>query len=268
MSSIIESYTDADLTRADVVLFSSGCWLNSSCINYAYRRIEEELENELKGTLGDDSEALTKGLSVLQSILMMDPSVVSFLVTYCSEDEEFEDLSNGIEICKRSWILLPVNNNDSAVNNMNASHWSLLACHVSSGSLFHFDSCQPSNNLAAKRVATNLYRLLKRREEPVVINVKTAPQQSNGNDCGVYAILVAKRIAQLVLSTCAFAGGDGGSSGGSSHVCPLVEDEGARLASGVKEWVTVDAVRQFRAEISSSIEARAKERAQGGGGKK
>lgn len=257
---VIDSFRDADLTRADLMLFSGGCWLNSSCINYAYRRIEEELENELRQS-SEDAEMNAKRLSTLQSILMMDPSVVSFLVLQCTEDDEFEEFYNGIEVYNRSWILLPVNNNESFESNESASHWSLLACHVSSGTLLHFDSSRLANNEAAKRVAKNLYRLLKRKDAPKVINVASAPQQTNGYDCGIYVILASKRIAQLILSATLHVPSVAATpSQMTTTDCTLVENNGELLARGVREWLTVDKVRQFRIDIVNLVEEKAKER--------
>ena len=140
MAEIIHSLLDANIYSRDLILFRSKCWLNDSCINYCFRRLEL--------------------MKTPKSILLMDPSVVSFLVIQCSSDEDYDELFVGINISSLEWIFVPVNNADSF--GTPSSHWSLLLLHVSTGKLFHFDSCGLSNNDAAIFTAEKLYLLLKR----------------------------------------------------------------------------------------------------------
>ena len=140
MSEIIASLLDADIYNRDLVLFKSKSWLNDSCINYCFRRLELQIESK--------------------SMLLMDPSVVSFLIIQCTSDEDYDELSISIDSSSLEWLFAPVNNADSF--DTPSSHWSLLLLHISSGKLYHFDSCGSSNHDAAILTAEKLYFLLKR----------------------------------------------------------------------------------------------------------
>lgn len=140
MSGILTSLLDANIYGNDLALFRPGNWLNDSCINYCFRRLEQEIQQK--------------------SILFMDPSVVSFLLIQCTTAEEYCELSLGVQIMERTWVFIPVNNSDTF--DTPSSHWSLLVLHVSSGKSFHFDSCGMSNNRAAQFTAVKFFALIDR----------------------------------------------------------------------------------------------------------
>ena len=140
MSTLLASLLDANIYGDDLALFRPTNWLNDSCINYCFRRLEQQIQNN--------------------SILFMDPSVVYFLLIQCTTTEEHCELSLGIRIMERTWVFIPVNNSDTF--DTPSSHWSLLVLHVSSGELFHFDSCGMSNNHAAQFTAVKLFALIER----------------------------------------------------------------------------------------------------------
>lgn len=140
MSRILANLLDANIYAYDLSLFRPGNWLNDSCINYCFRRLELQILNN--------------------SILLMDPSVVSFLLIQCTTAEEYSELSLGIKIMERTWIFVPVNNSDAF--DTPSSHWSLLLLHVSSGKFLHFDSCGTSNYRAAQTTATKMSSLIGR----------------------------------------------------------------------------------------------------------
>ena len=138
MNTLITTLLDADIYGRDLNLFLSRNWLNDSCINYCLRRFEIQLSD--------------------QSILLMDPSVVSFLRIQCDDEDEYAELALGQQASLRKWIFIPVNNSESFVNV--STHWSLLLLHTASSRLFHFDSCGTSNKSAAESTSIKLFKLM------------------------------------------------------------------------------------------------------------
>eukprot|EP00965_Chrysotila_dentata_P041400 1373024-Pleurochrysis_carterae.AAC.2 len=76
------------------------------------------------------------------------------------------------------------------------SHWSLL-CYRN-GCFEHYDSHREQNAFRAKEVARCLGPLLGTSTTPKVVQM-AAPQQSNGYDCGMYVLAIAKKLCSLLL---------------------------------------------------------------------
>eukprot|EP01041_Mallomonas_annulata_P002027 gene2027-3943_t len=177
MDSPLINYNDAVLYRKDHMFFKDGMWLNDQCINLCFRWLEYSKFKELT------------------TVLFMDPAVVSFMKLQCEDESEYSALSRDLKLESRDILLLPINDNNSFMSSSN--HWSLLMVIRSSGILIHFDSSGTYNQQAALSTAASIYTLLGRSEQPTVLNAKT-PQQSNGYDCGMYAILCAYYLADFI----------------------------------------------------------------------
>ena len=138
--SLVLSYDEANLYDDDVRLFSDKQWLNDSCINYCFKRISRQLNN--------------------LAILLMDPSVVSFLVLQCDDDDEYDSLAEGITLDSREWLLVPINDNGSFLSQ--STHWSLLVLHIASSTYIHYDSNSQYNYASSVRTSRKIDRLLTR----------------------------------------------------------------------------------------------------------
>jgi Ulp1 family protease len=138
MAALITTLLDADIYESDLDLFRGKSWLNDSCINYCLRQLELRISN--------------------RNILLMNPSVVSFLMIQCDEEDDYRELATGIEINTREWIFVPVNNSDSFFTV--STHWSLLLVQTKTGKSYHFDSCGMHNNTAAQLTAEKIFVLL------------------------------------------------------------------------------------------------------------
>ena len=134
----ILSLLDADIYDRDLELFHPPNWLNDRCINYCFRRIAHKFT----------------------SIILMDPSVVSFLRIQCEDNEEFAELAEGIELHSKTWLLIPINDSDSFESS--STHWSLLLVHIPSCRIFHYDSSEFYNRSAAEGTSKQVYKLLKK----------------------------------------------------------------------------------------------------------
>ena len=142
MSDLLLSFKDINIYSRDLSLFYDGQWLNDTCINFCLAKKADELKND--------------------SILFMDPSVVSFMTFQVDDEEEMQELADGLNLLAKTWMLIPVN--DCSSLGGSSSHWSLLACHIESGYLAHFDSSRQYNLQSAKNIAAKLALLLKRYE--------------------------------------------------------------------------------------------------------
>ncbi len=90
----------------DAMLLEPPGWLNDSCILHLFLRMKHEI-------LGDNP-----------SVLLMDPTVISFLRLQCDTEEERKELAEGLALRERSTLLVPVSNMESFSGG--SSHWSLL----------------------------------------------------------------------------------------------------------------------------------------------
>jgi hypothetical protein len=135
---LLVSYQDVNIYDRDARLFNDGEWLNDTCISFCFRCLEQELK----------------------AFKLVDPSIVSFLRLQVEDEDEFEELAQGLKVTKYEWLVLPINDNSSFSSA--STHWSLMLCHISSGSVFALDSCNGYNNGSARSLLPKLSRLLKR----------------------------------------------------------------------------------------------------------
>ena len=157
---LLVSYKDADVYDRDAVLFKNKNWLNDSCINFCLRRMEISTDR----------------------LLLMDPSVVSFLRLQCSDEDEYEEIRQGkysissfffqycrnpisatsltgTRIASKEWVFVPINDNESFQSS--STHWSSLILHIPSQKFWHYDSCHQQNYASAMAVMAKLCILLR-----------------------------------------------------------------------------------------------------------
>eukprot|EP00903_Cladosiphon_okamuranus_P006735 g6570.t2 len=199
------NYHDAVIYDTDVGLFGDGGWLNDSCINWFFRVLEHEV------------------FPGRQELLFMDPAVVSCMMNQCDDEEELVDLGRGLDLGSRSMVFVPVNNATGPLSR--GSHWSLLVFERETGQrgaagnndnnggsisgrqrFRHFDSSEGSNRTPAELTAAKFSQMLGKSvvgggdSSSRVEHVRDAPQQSNGFDCGMYTVLLARRLASTAAA--------------------------------------------------------------------
>ena len=110
----------------------------------------------------------------------------------------------------------------------------------------HFDSAGGRNDAAAARLAKTLAdALMDEKKSPAATFASGrsgAPRQTNGYDCGVFALATARAARRLVARE-----GAGGATA-------------SRLAACVAREVTQSAAAEFRGELLRTIRALAEER--------
>lgn len=145
---LVLSYFDVDVYERDLKLFENRNWLNDTCINYCFKRL-------LNSKSSDVVDMIMK-----ENVLLLDPSLVSFLRLQCEEDDEFEDLRMSLELDNKLWVFIPINDNQSFESS--SSHWSSLLCHVDSHQMLYYDSVENNPNLAsANNFIEKFARLMK-----------------------------------------------------------------------------------------------------------
>lgn len=171
-SSLLFTIEDADVYDRDLQLFCHGAWLNDTCINFAFKCIDNPH----------------------QAIKLIDPAVASFLRLQVEDEDEYEDLRRGLAIDKLTWLFLPINDNSDFGGS--STHWSLLICHIPTGGVYTLDSSQNYNLSSTKSILKKLSTLLVQPLLPLVSI--PCPSQQNGYDCGIYVVEFAEKIVALI----------------------------------------------------------------------
>lgn len=177
---LILNYHDAVLYESDKeILESPTAWLNDACIHFYLTILQQQFP----------------------SVKFMDPSVITFLMHQC-DDEDLDDFSSGFDKdCDLYFI--PVNdehgNTTSWQQEGSGSHWSLLivipgTTTTSSIRYAHLDSVSGSNARVAQAVAAVMGKVLGDRGAVSVIEVCT-PQQLNAYACGLHLLHAAHTLA-------------------------------------------------------------------------
>jgi hypothetical protein len=118
--------------------------------------------------------------------------------TQCQDEEDHDNIEKGLSVRTREWVMTIITNNLD--QDSQSSHWSLFVCNIITGDTFHFDSSSPYNSAAASHTKAQFEKHIKRPlKRPVNV---PCPQQINGFDCGVYALVFAEKIFDLITSGC------------------------------------------------------------------
>lgn len=138
---LLLDYHDVCVYDRDLDLFSDGCWLNDTCINFCFRYFEFEV------------------LVENTNVLFIDPAVVSFVKLQNLDEDDILQVVRSLSIHSRDLLLIPCN--DNASFHSGSSHWSLLVIDMTNKQMYHYDSHMGFNLVAAKRTAKKMNQLLK-----------------------------------------------------------------------------------------------------------
>jgi sentrin-specific protease 8 len=161
-------------------------WLNDACINFFFAVLSRSASTD--------------------HVVFMDPSVVSFFMHQCTDDEDLADFRDGLQYPPTGKIIVPINDNMALASHWQrpggGNHWSLLVVVTSSTvedvQYWHFDSGCGSNNAAAARdVTRKMNEFLFKGEGSQLVETST-PRQANGYDCGVHMLAAAELFESMV----------------------------------------------------------------------
>ncbi|CAJ1906740.1 unnamed protein product [Cylindrotheca closterium] len=188
----ILNYHDAVVYGSDLrIVQSETDWLNDSCIQFYMNVLQYSGENNH------------------QNHRFVDPSVISFFVHQCTDQDDIEDFKKGFDLPVDGKLFIPVNDTMRLCANWmvpnSGTHWSLLAIVFEKGvgvAAWHFDSMRSSGNINAagdilnklSLVFPSIPVLLERTKLPVQAK---APQQTNCNDCGVHTLVTAMLVSTM-----------------------------------------------------------------------
>jgi hypothetical protein len=169
---MIVNYHDACIFGRDLALLQSPtAWLNDSCIHFYLTFLQHQQQDQQLETTPTSTAPRARGARTLY----MDPSVISFLMHQCDDDDDLMDFGQGAcqNFCPDiDRLVIPINNHNAAsratwaVSNA-GTHWSLLVMILfhppvattesvddddASCCCLHMDSVQNSGNLNAARV--------------------------------------------------------------------------------------------------------------------
>lgn len=190
---LLVNLNDALIYRRDLrILQSPTQWLNSDCIHFQVQCLQNS-------SFYTDHH--------LDDVIPMDPSVTSFLVHQCNDEDEIQELrSSRNSFIGIRWIYLPINDAMFAGNTnwwaSQGTHWSLLRIHIpmDSGLICfaeHYNSMIGTNHAAATSVYEKIQILIPDRcFEPQPRLMEKFPQQSNGFDCGLHVLFMIEQLLQ------------------------------------------------------------------------
>ncbi len=231
---LIVDYHDACIYSRDLSLLDSPTeWLNDACINYQMTRLQQRFNSN--AGVNSFSKPRLYGIHFLDPSV-----VSYFMHSLDDEEEDDHSEFHGIfrnwgfeaRVPTVRVLLIPINDNNGDGHMIcgGGNHWSLLLVLVSithqnedEGNqnlynhhdewYFHFDSSTGYNRSAARAVARRVNKILEigfdvddedksnlhRSQFAGVMECKS-PQQRNGYDCGVHAIVTAEALATELLS--------------------------------------------------------------------
>ena len=173
---IILSYNDCVLRQSDLAILNSPNYLNDRIIEFYFSYLSSCHPSE--------------------HILLVPPSIAYWTMN-CPDTDSLKEFLQPLNIPSKKLIIFPVNDNDDVAAAGGGSHWSLLAYEKTTNVFVHHDSLGGSNKYDAKRLYESLIpHMGVDIPRPGFIESDCTPQQSNGYDCGLYVIAIAKEICK------------------------------------------------------------------------
>ncbi|GMY21198.1 NEDD8-specific protease 1-like [Fagus crenata] len=206
------TYEDIVLRASDLDILEGPCYLNDQIIAFYFGYLSSSCNNN--------------------DILLVPPSV-SFWLANC-RDEDLKDLIEPLKLSSKKLIIFTVNDNDDLSGGDSGTHWSLIVYDRSKNTFSHHDSMEGVNNAHALKLYEAVKGFMGKAAEPTTLPSSSSsqgrtrkrkdmsatakavavaksgaaadaapsfiecntPQQTNGYDCGLYVIAIAKVICQ------------------------------------------------------------------------
>ena len=173
---VVASLGDCLVREEDLLLLRPGQWLNDQLIGIIFELSEQET------FAGSD-------------IAFIGPEVTQFIKV--SPVTELASCLEPLGLSSKRAVLWALNN-CASLDAPGGSHWSLLVFLRDSQTFYHLDSSAGMNIMAAKDMARRASKLVGKVEEAPAVVEMEVEQQTNGHDCGVFLLLNALRVAELL----------------------------------------------------------------------
>lgn len=213
MEDKVVGFKSSTLTKKDVQLFNRGGWLSDQCINFYYEHLDDKFRNRC---------------------LFMDPATV-FLIQCTKDVSELKNSLGALNLSKDVFIFCPVNDSTDPVA-CKGSHWTLLIYAGPHSCLYYYDSsgCLPTNKHNALNIGTKLAKIIDQKITKLY-QVTLINPQTNGNDCGIFVLLLSQFIAREIHRG---------------------KDREATHLVGLQEWICPNSAHQMRKYIIKLINSK------------
>ncbi|KAL6570927.1 hypothetical protein OROGR_000477 [Orobanche gracilis] len=206
MGDKVLTYKDHVLRTSDLDVLEGPCFLNDQVIGFYFSYLSS--------------------LSCQDDVAFVPPSV-SFWLANCDVDSR-KDAVEPLKLPSKRLVFFTVNDSDDLDGGESGTHWSTLIYDRSKNIFLHLDSMQGMNHDHAFKLFDSVKEYMGKSHVPVqpILKggkkqqkkkdatepaIKTAnmeplfeefdvPQQTNGYDCGIYVLAIAKAICEFNLS--------------------------------------------------------------------
>lgn len=173
-------YKDANMYNCDLKSLDDYNWITDNIITYVIKKL------------------LSPSL-----IILLDPAYISYLNYSCEDDDDYDGARKGLELSIESkYMISIIGNNESLFNH--GSHWSLIFVIIDNASknhkYYHLDSNNNMNHNIAIKTSKKVNILLNNNDNNVNVKSIKVPQQQNGYDCGIYALLYMEHLVSKINS--------------------------------------------------------------------
>lgn len=183
------SYHAVSLWQDDLLCLQEGSWLNDNVITFWFEFYSHQL------------------FQSRNDYVFMHPSA-AFMARHLGTDDLQESLQD-LKLGDASIVFIPINDNIDATTVAGGSHWSMLIWYKREARFRHYDTSRNHNRPCAEAIALSVWPLLsppvrelllngtQSEKKRLVLPIKheATPQQTNGYDCGVYAMAIAAAVA-------------------------------------------------------------------------
>ncbi|XP_010520333.1 PREDICTED: NEDD8-specific protease 1 [Tarenaya hassleriana] len=171
----ILSFNDVVLRRSDLDILSGPHFLNDRIIEFYLSYLST--------------------VHPSPAILLVPPSV-SFWISNCPDTESLKEFLEPLKLPDRNLVIFPVNDNTHVGLAEGGTHWSSLVFYRGANTFFHHDSNRGSNKQFARQLYKVVAPFLSGEDAMFREFSAETPQQSNGYDCGIFVLAVARIICQ------------------------------------------------------------------------
>ena len=147
-------------------------WITDNIIKYAFEEIQVKYSKIINN----------------KNIMFVEPTIAQ-LIKSTTDEETKEETIVGTGIRKADWVFFPLNNNDK--DEVGGTHWSLLVHNKKINTFYHYD---PMEGMNYKSVDEIIRKYSKGENRKTTIYHMACTSQTNGFDCGIYALMFSERI--------------------------------------------------------------------------
>ncbi|GAM20746.1 hypothetical protein SAMD00019534_039210 [Acytostelium subglobosum LB1] len=185
---IVLSFKDITLYQSDVdILRNRYKWLNDAIISFYFEYLSDKLPIDKQ-----------------TEITFLNPTTV-FMLSYLENSDNLDEINSilgPLNLPDKACIFIPINDNSDPSTVAGGSHWSILVFVKNSKQFYYYDSIvgQTGNSHYAMIAARKLSMLLTgvpSKEQR--INIRQAPKQTNGHDCGLYLLSITEFIVKRMV---------------------------------------------------------------------